>query len=89
MPLIFSVFAPFYLMKNPTKMLHNFGLDCGLWELFKYSTYEPYSKIKFIAPAFFGDRFGGKDCVLYTYNPSADLMNFCMKWLRTLNCIEN
>jgi hypothetical protein len=34
----------FYLMKKSAKVLHYFGLDCGMLEFFKYSTYEPESK---------------------------------------------
>jgi hypothetical protein len=54
-------------MKKSTKVLHYFGLDCGLLEFFKYSTYDPSPNIKCIDPAFFGDLFGGKDCGLCTY----------------------
>jgi hypothetical protein len=50
-------------------------VDCGLFEFFKYSTYEPSSKNEkyiYIVPAFVGYRFGGKDCGLCTYNPPAE-----------------
>jgi hypothetical protein len=40
--------AQFYLMEKSAKLLHYFGLDCGLLEFFKY-------------PAFFVGRFEGKD----------------------------
>jgi hypothetical protein len=53
--------------------LHYFGLDCGLLEFFRYSiTYEPSSKNKMYSSCNFGDYFGGKDCVLCTYNPPAE-----------------
>jgi len=48
-----------------------FGLDFGLLEFFKYSTCKPLN-IKCIVPAFFGDRFGGKDGGLCTYNLHAE-----------------
>ncbi len=44
--------------------------------------------IKCIVPAFFGDRFGGKDGGLCTYPPAKEvglLGYFCMQWLKTLN----
>jgi hypothetical protein len=44
---------------------------CGLLEFFKYSTCKPLN-IKCIVPAFFGDRFGGKDGGLCTYNLPAE-----------------
>ncbi len=34
----------FYLMKKSVKVLHFFGLDCGMLEFFKYCTDEPSSK---------------------------------------------
>ncbi|MFO0002725.1 MAG: hypothetical protein ACK559_16480, partial [bacterium] len=65
--------AHFYLMKN-------FGLDCGLLEYFKYSTYEPSSKHKiemYRGPQFFRDRVGGKNCGLSTYNsPAKEVKKF-------------
>jgi hypothetical protein len=61
-------------MKKFAKVLHFFSLDCRLLEFFKYSTYELSSKHKMytVLPAFFGDRFGGKDCGLCTNNPPAE-----------------
>jgi hypothetical protein len=58
-------------MKKSAKVLHYFGLNCGLLEFFKYSTYEPPSKHKMYRSRIFGDRFGGQDCGLCTYNPHA------------------
>jgi hypothetical protein len=31
-------------MKKSAKVLHYFGLDCGMLELFKYSTHKPSSQ---------------------------------------------
>jgi hypothetical protein len=64
--------AHFYLMKKSAKVLHYFGLDCGLLEFFKYSAYELSSKHKMYSSRTFGDRFGGKSCGLCTYNPPAE-----------------
>ncbi len=36
--------AHFYLMKKSAKVLHYFGLDCGMLEFFTYSTHKPSSK---------------------------------------------
>jgi hypothetical protein len=36
--------AHFYLMKKSAKVLHYFGLDCGMLEFFKYSSHAPSSK---------------------------------------------
>ncbi len=38
--------AHFALMKKSAKVLHYFGLDCSMFEFFKYSTHEPSYKRK-------------------------------------------
>jgi hypothetical protein len=61
-------------MKKSAKVLHYFGLYCGLLEFFKYSavlTSRP-PNIKGIVLTFFEDWFGGKDCGLCIYNPPTD-----------------
>jgi hypothetical protein len=49
------------LMNKSAKVLHWFGLDCGLFEFFRSSTHKPYSKRKMYSfsnfPTFFGDWF--------------------------------
>jgi hypothetical protein len=51
--------------------MHYVGLECGLLEFLKYSTYEPSPK-KCIVPALYGELFGGKDCGLCKYNSPAE-----------------
>jgi hypothetical protein len=45
--------------------------------------------IKFFVPEFFGDRFGGKEIILFLSNLSSEelrgLRGFCIKRLRNLN----
>jgi hypothetical protein len=44
----FFLLAGFYSMKKSAKVLHYFGLDCGMLEFFKYSSHEPSSKEKLL-----------------------------------------
>jgi hypothetical protein len=71
---ILSSYSPahFYFTEKSAKLLHYFGLDCGLLEFFKYSTLSCPPNIKCMVPAFLGGWFGGKDCGLCTYNPPAE-----------------
>jgi hypothetical protein len=48
-------------MKKSAKVLHYFGLDCGMLEFFKYSTHEPLSKEQLLFLRIFGAWLGGKD----------------------------
>ncbi len=53
----------FYLMKKSTKVLHYFGLDCGLLEFLKYFTRKPACKEQLLTLPHFGARFCEKVCV--------------------------
>jgi hypothetical protein len=45
-------------MNKSAKVLHCFGLDCGLFEFFRSSTHKPFSKRKmYTFGNFFGDWF--------------------------------
>jgi hypothetical protein len=57
-------------MKKSAKVLHYFGLDCGMLEFFKYSTHEPSSKEQLMTLPHFGTRFDRKSYDLSPYNPS-------------------
>jgi hypothetical protein len=57
-------------MKKSAKVLHYFGLDCGMLEFFKYSTHEPSSKEQLLALPHFGAQFSRKDSSLRPNNPS-------------------
>jgi hypothetical protein len=61
------------LKEKSAKVLHYFGLDCGMLEFFKYSilTGRP-PKNNFRLSRILGSLFGGKDCSLCPYNPSAE-----------------
>jgi hypothetical protein len=61
-------------MKKSAKMLHNFGLHCGLFEFFKYSTHEPSSKRKLYKctfPRFLGTGLLKKQGDLRTHKKTA------------------
>jgi hypothetical protein len=57
-------------MKKSAKVMHYFGLDCGMLEFFKYSTHEPSSKEQLLTLPHFGTRFDRKSYDLSPYNPS-------------------
>jgi hypothetical protein len=60
--------AHFYLIQKSAKVLHYFGLDCGMLEFLKYYT---QAVLQRTISRIFRGRFGGKDCGLGPYNPSA------------------
>jgi hypothetical protein len=57
-------------MKKSAKVLHYFGLDCGMLEFLKYFTHEPSSKEQLLTLPHFGTRFDRKSYDLSPYNPS-------------------
>jgi hypothetical protein len=55
------------------EVLHYFGLDCGMWEFFKYFYSRAVIQRTIVnSPTFLETSFGRKHCGLYPYNPSAD-----------------
>jgi hypothetical protein len=52
-----------HLMKKSAKVLHYFGLDCGMLEFFKHSTHEPSSKKQLLILIHFGTRYSEKIAV--------------------------
>jgi hypothetical protein len=58
-------------MKKSAKVLHFFGLDCGMLEFFKYCTDKPSSKEQLLTLPHFWSTVCGKDSGLCPYNPSA------------------
>ncbi len=64
--------AHYYFMKKSAEVLHYFSWIVGCWNSSNILLTSCPPNIKCIVPAFFEDRFGGKDCCLCTYNPPAE-----------------
>jgi hypothetical protein len=63
-----------------------FGLDCGMLEIFKYSTHQPSSKEQLFTISHFWSPGWQKRLRFVPLQPSAEEiggMDFCMKTLRT------
>jgi hypothetical protein len=68
-------------MEKSAKLLHYFGLDCGLLEFFKYSTVltSRPPNIKYMVPAFLGAGLEEKIAVCAHTTHLPKKMDFCMK----------
>ncbi len=62
----------FIWWKNPPKVMHYFGFDCGMLEFFKILLTSCYPKNNCWHSRIFGDKFGRKNCVLCPWKPSAE-----------------
>jgi hypothetical protein len=68
----FFLLDDFYSMKKSAKVLHYFGLDCGMLEFFKYSAHEPCPKEKLLTLLHSWSPVWREDNGLCPYNPSAE-----------------
>jgi hypothetical protein len=68
--------------------VHYCGLVCVMLEFFKFYTQEPFSKEQLLTLLHFWSRFGGKDCGLCQYNPSAEEVGGLDGWYEAAQNFE-